>query len=259
MRKVIIAGNWKMNHSVSEVLTFFSTLSEKRKDLEALENIEIIIAPGFPLLAYAQSLAEDMNLPLKISAQNMYYENKGAFTGEVSAEMITPFCSHVIIGHSERRSLFFDTDEAINKKAHQSLSSQLTPIICIGESEAERDSNQTLDVVHSQIKKSLKDISDIEVSKVILAYEPLWAIGTGKSASTDQAQEVHQSIRSYLSELYSPQIASNIPILYGGSVKESNCSELLNCPDIDGALIGGASLEASSFVSIINKIKYFSK
>ncbi len=248
MRKYIIAGNWKMNKDLSEAVQL---ASELKAELEGKSlNADVIIAPPAVTLEAVNSIIKGS--VIKLSSQNMHFADSGAFTGEISAQMIKSVgCKYVILGHSERRTIFGETDEMINKKVHQALSNNITPILCCGESLEERENGTTFNVIEHQIKSALKDLSATQIENMIIAYEPIWAIGTGKTASPEQAQEVHAFIRKLLAELSNQEIANNITIQYGGSVKPGNAKELLSQPDIDGALVGGACLKADSFRDII--------
>ena len=248
MRKNIIAGNWKMNKDLAEA---FQLVSELKTELEGKNlNAEVIVAPPFIALDAINSLIKGSNI--KLAAQNMHPADSGAFTGELSASMLKSVgCTHVILGHSERRTIFGESDEYINEKVIKALDSEIIPILCCGESLEERENGTTFTVVERQIRAGLKSLSPQQIEKVIIAYEPIWAIGTGKTASPEQAQEVHAAIRKLLVELTSTEIASNITIQYGGSVKPDNSKELLGKPDIDGALVGGACLKADSFRDIV--------
>lgn len=247
MRKNIIAGNWKLNMNLSESIALISEL--KNSLINRKLNCVLVICPPFTSLETASTLLKDSDI--KLGAQNMHYEENGAFTGEISASMLKSVgCSYVILGHSERRTIFGETDELINKKIKKALASELLPIFCIGETLGEREKGIAFDVVKKQIINGLDGISAENVSKIVIAYEPVWAIGTGKTASKEQAEEVHLFIRNLLIELYSTQIADEITIQYGGSVKPDNAIELLSQPNIDGALVGGACLKADSFLAI---------
>lgn len=248
MRKYIIAGNWKMNKDLSEAVQL---ASELKAELEGKSlNVDVIIAPPAVTLEAVNSIIKGS--VIKLSSQNMHFADSGAFTGEISAQMIKSVgCEYVILGHSERRTIFGETDEMINKKVHQAFSNNITPILCCGESLEERENGTTFNVIEHQIKSGLKDLSTTQIENMIIAYEPIWAIGTGKTASPEQAQEVHAFIRKLLAELSNREIANNITIQYGGSVKPGNAKELLSQPDIDGALVGGACLKADSFRDII--------
>lgn len=248
MRKPIISGNWKMNHTKSAADNFFELLIAAAS--EAFEKNEIVIFPSFTLLYSANEKVKDTNV--KIGAQNCYFEEKGAFTGEISIPMIKDTgCSYVLLGHSERRHVFNETDELINKKVKSALEQKLDIFLCIGEKLEERESGNTFAVNKNQLDKSLAGVSSGEMERIVIAYEPVWAIGTGKTASPEQAQEVHAFIRAYLKERFNDEVCENTRILYGGSVKPDNVKELMSQKDIDGALVGGASLKAESFLKII--------
>ncbi|QQS36389.1 MAG: triose-phosphate isomerase [Ignavibacteriales bacterium] len=251
MRNKIIAGNWKMFNDITESQNLITKLISGLSGLTL--KCEVVICPPYTSLSEAGNLVK--NSSVKLGAQNMYFEDNGAFTGEVSASMLkSTGCEYVILGHSERRTIFGENDQLINKKVIKALNSGLNPIFCIGETLSERESGITFDVIKRQVTEGLKNVSSIELSKLVIAYEPVWAIGTGKTATPEQAQEVHAFIRSLISELYSSDEASKIVIQYGGSVKPENAAELLRQPDIDGALVGGACLKADSFISIIRSI-----
>jgi triosephosphate isomerase len=248
MRPKVIAGNWKMNKDVHQTEELINGL-KKALDF-SLTNVKVVICPPFTSLETAQQLLQGS--PIALGAQNMYYEDEGAFTGEVSAKMLKGVgCQYVILGHSERRQYFRETDEFINKKVKKALASGLIPIVCVGETLEEREKNITHQVVTTQVKGVLKDISADDVEKLIIAYEPVWAIGTGRNATPQQAEEVHLLIRRLISELYSSTTAERLIIQYGGSVKADNASDLLSQLDIDGALVGGACLKADSFAAIV--------
>ncbi len=247
MRKKIVAGNWKMNNDLNESV---SLINEIKEALVEREDVKAIIAPTFIALDKASQLLSGTNIGL--SAQNMCYEESGAFTGAISAKMLKSVgCEYVILGHSERRSLFGESNSDVNKKVKKAISENLTPIFCIGETLEERESGEMQNVVEKQVREGLDGISEADLSGTIVAYEPVWAIGTGKVATPDQAQEVHAFIRNLLKEMYSEELAENTTIQYGGSVKPENAAELIGQPDIDGALVGGACLKADSFVAII--------
>ena len=251
MRKKVIAGNWKMNNDLTETQNLISKLSSGLSKEKV--NSDVIVCPPFTSLMEASSLLK--NTSIKLGAQNMYYEDSGAYTGEVSASMLKSVgCEYVILGHSERRTIFGETDEVINKKIKKALESGLKPIFCIGETLAEREKNVTIDVIKKQLTVGLNDISEENLSKIIIAYEPVWAIGTGRNATPEQAEDVHKYIRGWIKEKYSPNAAENLVIQYGGSVKPDNAKELLSQKDIDGALVGGACLKADSFISIIKAV-----
>jgi triosephosphate isomerase (TIM) len=248
MRPKIIAGNWKMNKDLNESAELINGLKSK---LAAIPNgVKAIVCPPYISLALAKDLLKGS--PIELGAQNMYPEDGGAFTAEISANMLKSVgCKYVILGHSERRQYFKETDEFINKKVKKALASGLIPIICVGESLQEREKNITNLVVTTQVTGCLQGISASDIEKSIIAYEPVWAIGTGKVATPQQAQDVHKLIRGLLAKLYSSATAEKVVIQYGGSVKPDNAKELLHQPDIDGALVGGACLKADSFAAIV--------
>lgn len=251
MRKKIIAGNWKMNNNLQESVSLIEELKTKLADKKL--KCEVVICPPFTSLSEAKKLIEGS--VIKLGAQNMYFEDSGAFTGEVSAPMLKSVgCEYVILGHSERRTIFGESDEMINRKIKKALSHKLKPIFCVGETLEEREKDITEKVVKRQVEKGLKDITPDEILDVVIAYEPVWAIGTGKTATPEQAQEVHHFIRKLLTTMYSKDFASMITIQYGGSVKPENAKELLSQKDIDGALVGGACLKADSFIGIIDAV-----
>ncbi len=244
-RKPIIVGNWKLNHSISDAL---AVVTELKNQLGTMRDIEVGVAPVFVALHAVAKRLEGTNI--LVAAQDCYWEDTGAWTGEVSAPLLRDAgCSHSIVGHSERRAHFGDTDVGVGRKAAAALAGGLDVIICCGETEAQRDSGQTFDRVSAQLDGALADISAEDMARVVIAYEPVWAIGTGKTATPDQAQEVHAHIRGRLRDKYA-DIADTVRIQYGGSVKAQNARELISQPDIDGALVGGASLKADSFVAL---------
>ncbi|MCU7496603.1 MAG: triose-phosphate isomerase [Ignavibacteria bacterium] len=248
MRKKVIAGNWKMYNDIPASVKL---ISELKKNLAGLDlKAEVIICPPFTSLDTAKTLIKDSAIML--GAQNMYFEESGAYTGEVSAEMLkSTGCQYVILGHSERRTIFKETDELINKKIKKAILSGLNPIFCVGETLEQRENGTTESVISTQVSVGLSGLSAEDLKKVIVAYEPVWAIGTGKTATPEQAQQVHVFIRSLLRKLYSDEAAEGVTIQYGGSVKPENAALLLSQADIDGALVGGACLKADSFTSII--------
>lgn len=249
MRRKVVAGNWKMNMNLSGTIELISAIKNELSKSDS--KSEVIVCPPFTSLETAVTLVKGS--AIKVGAQNMHYENDGAFTGEISADMLKSVgCEYVIIGHSERRTLFGETDEMINKKIKKAQSSGLKPIFCVGETLEEREKGLTEKVVENQVKNGLSGIEESDLFNLIIAYEPVWAIGTGKTASPEQAQEVHKFIRNLISKLFSNNFADNLIIQYGGSVKPDNAKELFSQPDIDGGLIGGASLKADSFVTIAN-------
>ncbi|MGB8318210.1 MAG: triose-phosphate isomerase [Ignavibacteriaceae bacterium] len=247
MRRKIIAGNWKMNNDINGTINLISNLV---KSLNNSENCDVIVCPPFTSLSEANSQIK--NTVIKLGAQNMYFENEGAYTGEISAQMLkSAGCEFVILGHSERRAIFNESDSLINKKIKKAISSGLKPIFCVGESLEQREKGVMKDIIKTQVTEGLNDISAEEIKTLIVAYEPVWAIGTGRNATPEQAQEVHEFIRSLIKEKYSEEIADNMIIQYGGSVKPDNAKDLLSQKDIDGALVGGASLKADLFLGII--------
>jgi triosephosphate isomerase len=247
IRKPLIAGNWKMNLDIKGSISLISELKEK---IKGIEDRDILVCPSFISLKKVSSLIKSSNI--KLGAQNVCYEDKGAFTGEISAGMLKEAgCKYVIIGHSERRHIFKEDDSMINKKVKNAIKNKLRPILCVGETLNERESNKTKEVVVSQVKNCLEGLSKDDVDHLVIAYEPVWAIGTGKNASPEQAQEVHVLIRDLIKELFGSKISSEIRILYGGSVNPDNMKDLMMQSDIDGALVGGASLKAEDFCKII--------
>ena len=248
MRKTVIAGNWKMNNDLKEsekLIVDLKNLLQNEKP-----NCDVVVCPPYTSLSEASKLLKGSQI--KLGAQNMHFEENGAFTGEVSASMLKSVgCEYVILGHSERRHIFGESNEMINKKIKKALSAGLKPIFCVGELLEERESGTTNDVVKKQILKGLAEISADDMKNIIVAYEPVWAIGTGKTASPAQTQEVHEFIRDLIEITYSLEIANDLVIQYGGSVKPDNAKELISQKDIDGALIGGACLKADSFMGII--------
>lgn len=251
MRRKVIAGNWKMHNDLKQSEDLINNLKKLLKDKSI--NCDVIVCPPFTSLSEAAKLIQGSLI--KLGAQNMHFENSGAFTGEVSAQMLkSAGCEYVILGHSERRTIFNESDETINKKIKKALEQGLKPIFCIGELLEEREKGITNDVVKRQILKGLEGLSVDDMKNVIVAYEPVWAIGTGKTATPDQAQEVHEFIRDLIEINFSAEVAKKIIIQYGGSVKPENAKELLSQKDIDGALVGGACLKAESFVGIIESV-----
>ena len=248
MRRKLIAGNWKMNkNSADAVLLVKDIVAGSAKE----HNVEVLICPPFTALESVARALEGS--AVKLGGQNMHPEPSGAYTGEISAAMLRAlFASYVILGHSERRSYFKETDAFINQKVLAAFKSQLKPILCVGETLQEREAGETLKIVRGQIEQGLQGVGRDVATSVVVAYEPVWAIGTGKVATTAQAQEVHAFIRGLLTSLFGEAIAQKVRILYGGSMKPANAPELLAQPDIDGGLIGGASLEARSFIDLIN-------
>ncbi len=247
MRKPIIAGNWKLNLNSKEAVELVTLL---KREVADITDVDIVVCPIFTVLSDAHDVIGETNIGL--GAQNVYWEDSGAFTGEISAPMIKDIgAQYVIIGHSERRQYFGETNETVNKRIRAALNHGLIPIVCVGEVLEERETGKTFDVIKSQVQESLAGFSSEEVEKMVVAYEPVWAIGTGKTATPDQAQEVHKFIRGLLAEMHSEELANAVRIQYGGSVKGENIAELIGQEDIDGALVGGASLKSESFVQII--------
>ena len=247
MRIPIMAGNWKMHMTVGEAVDFVTRLQEALGDWE---ETEAVVAPPFAALAPVAERLKGTRIAL--AAQNCFWEDQGAFTGEVSPLMLRDLgCRYVIIGHSERRAYFGETDETVNKKVKAALSHDLLPIICVGESLEQREDGGTFKIVERQIREGLKGLDGAVVQTLVIAYEPIWAIGTGKTATPEQAQEIHAFIRGLVAALFDSEGAEKIRIQYGGSVKPDNVDELMAQPDIDGALVGGASLKVDSFARII--------
>lgn len=250
MRKKIIAGNWKMNTTPDEGERLALVIDSFLLDYQLDDRSQIIIS--LPFTHIDRVIKKLGSGKISVAAQNCSQFESGAYTGEVSAKMIKNLgVKYAIVGHSERRQYFNESNELLSLKLKQCYTNDLKPIFCCGETLKDRDSNKHFEVVKSQILESFKDISDIELSKTIIAYEPVWAIGTGRTASPSQAQEMHHFIRSLISDLYNSKLADNIPILYGGSVNSANATELFQCGDIDGGLIGGASLKPDEFINII--------
>ena len=246
-RKLIIAGNWKMNKTVAESLDLVRGL---KIELTNVKEVDIVICPPFTALSEVSKAVLDSNI--RLGAQNMSEHNVGAFTGEIAAVMLKEFSvRYVILGHSERRQYQKESDALIAKKALAALGAALKPIICVGETLAEREAGHTEKVLETQVRGSLAGLTKDQMSESVLAYEPVWAIGTGKTATTAQAQEAHAFIRRLLGKLFDETVARRVRIQYGGSVKPSNARELMSQPDVDGALVGGAALEARSFADII--------
>jgi triosephosphate isomerase (TIM) len=244
----LITGNWKMNKDIHETVDLVNEIKERSNGTAS--EVGVVICPPFISLVVASGLIKGTRI--KLGAQNMYYQNEGAFTGEVSVKMLKSVgCEYVILGHSERRQYFKETNEFINLKVKQALVGNLTPIICIGETLEERESGVTDQIITVQVKGVLSGLTIQEIEKVVIAYEPVWAIGTGKTATPNQANQVHKLIRKLVAQLYSWAVAEKLIIQYGGSVNAQNALELLSQSDIDGALVGGACLKADSFISII--------
>ena len=247
MRRPLLAGNWKLNKTLAESQELATELT---RNCQGIDDRDVMIAPVYTALAHVAEIIKGS--PIQLAAQNCYPQESGAFTGEVSPYFLKDAgCHAVIVGHSERRQLMGETDEFINQKIHSILSTGLKPILCIGETLQERETEQTLDVLSLQVKKGLAKLTAEQMAGVVIAYEPVWAIGTGKTATDDQAQEAHSFIRGLLQGLFTPEVAAQTRILYGGSVKPNNVDGLMAQDDIDGALVGGASLNADDFMRII--------
>ena len=247
-RTKVIAGNWKLNKDVHQTEELLKGL--KSALTFDLKGVRVIVCPPFTSLETASRWTKDSLMSL--GAQNMYHEDEGAFTGEISPKMLKSVgCEYVILGHSERRQIFGETNEFINKKVKKAIASGLAPIVCVGETLEQREKNVTAQVVTTQVRGVLNNVSAEQVENIIIAYEPVWAIGTGRNATPQQAEEVHLLIRTLLAELYTPATAERVIIQYGGSVKPDNAAELLWQPNVDGALVGGACLKADSFSAII--------
>lgn len=247
MRRPIVAGNWKMNKTAQEARCLVEAMLP---DMQALQGVDKVICPAFTSLMALSALLAGSTV--KLGAQDMYWEASGAYTGQISAGMVKEFCEYVIIGHSERRALFGETDEGVNKKVKVALSNGLIPIVCVGETLAENESGKTAEVVTRQVKMGLADISADAAATLVIAYEPVWAIGTGKAASGEGANHVlKEFIRPALASVFDSQVANSIRILYGGSVTAANAAEFFQQSEIDGSLVGGASLKPVDFVQIV--------
>lgn len=246
-RRVIIAGNWKMNKNIGESIDLANSI---KRSLYDAEGVEIVVCPPFTSLSDVNEVIMETNI--KLGAQDCYWEREGAFTGEVSAPMLKSVgCEYCIIGHSERRQFFGETNETVNKKLKALLKEGLSPIVCVGEKLDERKHGKTFDVIKDHVVNSLAGISKDQMLKTVVAYEPVWAIGTGVNATKEQAQEVHKYIRTLLGQMHDDDVAKSVRIQYGGSVKPENIKELISQEDVDGALVGGASLKAESFVQLV--------
>jgi triosephosphate isomerase len=248
-KRPLIAGNWKMYKTASEAVTLVQTL---KAAAHTVSNVTIVICPPFTALGEVSKVLKDT--AINLGAQNMYCAPEGAFTGEISPTMLKDSgCRYVILGHSERRQHFKEDDFLIHEKVKTALKYSIIPIVCVGETLAERDAKKHFDVVKTQFDDSIGRLEKEDISKVVIAYEPVWAIGTGKTATPDQAEQMHSYIRRLLNERYSQEVGNRIPLLYGGSVKPDNTRSLMEKPNIDGALVGGASLKAESFAQIIQE------
>jgi triosephosphate isomerase (TIM) len=247
MRAAVVAGNWKMYTNTAEAETLVRNLAPL---VSGIGNVEVAVCPPFPyLMPVAKAL---QGTAIKVGGQNMHWEDEGAFTGEVSPRMLKDAgCYFVILGHSERRQYFGETDEKINRKIRKALSTGLRPIVCVGETLAEREAGTTEKVIRTQLEGCFQGLTQADMNSIVIAYEPVWAIGTGKTATPEQAQEVHRFIRAWISGAFGKDTAESIRIQYGGSVKPDNAKALMSQPDIDGALVGGASLKADGFAAIV--------
>ena len=252
MRNKIVAGNWKMNKTISEAKVLIKELKKETKKIK-LNKTRVIIAPPFVNLQHAVKKTDDSKI--EVASQNMHAAKNGAFTGEISADMLLDIgVKSVILGHSERREKFGETDSFLAEKVDTAIANKIEVIFCIGEILADREADKHFEVIESQITNALFHLEEKSFDQIVIAYEPVWAIGTGKTASADQAQEMHAFIRGLISKKYSAKVADNVSILYGGSVKPNNASEIFSKPDVDGGLIGGASLKAEDFAAIIKAI-----
>jgi triosephosphate isomerase len=247
-RRPFIAGNWKMFKTCPEAV---ETAGQLVKLVAGTKDIDVMIAPPFTAITQVSDVVRGSCVSL--GAQNLFWEAQGAFTGEISpAMLVSAGCKYVIIGHSERRQYFDETDETVNKRIKAAFDNDLIPVMCVGESEKERESKNTFSVLDKQLKKGLEDFSSDDLKRLVIAYEPIWAIGTGKTATSEQAQEVHKFLRSMFEKNFGNMLAKSIRILYGGSVKPNNIAELMAMPDVDGALVGGASLDPETFSKIVH-------
>lgn len=257
MRKTIIAGNWKMYKTISEAIELANGFKREFFQLD-YENLQVVLCPPYTALSEVSEVL--IGSDIQLGAQDVYWEEEGAFTGEVSSRMLKDVgVKFVIIGHSERRQYFQETNEMVNKKIKAALGVNLVPIVCVGETLAERENDLTFKLLDDQIKNGLKDIPQTEAPEIVIAYEPVWAIGTGKTATPLQAQEAQKYIRDLLAKLYNKEVAKEIRIQYGGSVKPENITELMQQPDVDGALVGGASLSVEAFATIVKKAQEVKK
>ena len=255
MRRLLIAGNWKMNKGPAETESLLVALKEEIPEVP--ETIDVLVCP--PMISIPTAKSTLQGYAANVGAQNVYFEDSGAFTGEVSLPMLKQAgVTHVIIGHSERRQIFGETDEMVNKKTIKARQENVIPVVCVGETLEQRNAGNHVDIVAAQVEKALDGISAKDLENVVIAYEPIWAIGTGETASPQQAQEMHAEIRQMLANQFDDEAAEQVRILYGGSMKPHNAEELLEQPDVDGGLIGGASLKADSFSAIINVAKSLS-
>ncbi|MBL7071256.1 MAG: triose-phosphate isomerase [Candidatus Omnitrophica bacterium] len=249
MRRVIIAGNWKMNKTIPEAIELVSGL---KRGVADITNIDIVVIPPYTALSEISDMLVETNID--VGAQDVYWEEKGAFTGQVAPSMLKDAgVKYVVIGHSERRQYFGETNETVNKKLKAALNAGLSPIMCVGERLEEREGGKAFDVIKDHVENGLAGFSKDDAQKIVIAYEPVWAIGTGKTATPQQAEEVHKYIRELLAKMYNESVASEIRIQYGGSVKPENINDLINQQNIDGALVGGASLKVEQFIPIVKE------
>ncbi len=247
MPKFIVAANWKLNNSIQESLMLVAGLTAH---IKAGPNVEVVLAPPYTSI-YSVSVALT-DTQIKLAGQDLYWEEKGAFTGEISGSLLKDLgCEYVIIGHSERRKYFNETNETVNKRVYAALRNDLIPIMCVGETLEERDGGKTYGILERQLKGGLLGLQQKDLEKFSIAYEPVWAIGTGKNATSDQIEEAHHFIRNYIAKIYDAPTANNISILYGGSVKASICKDIYRLPNVNGVLVGGASLDAKGFCDIV--------
>ena len=246
MRKLLIAGNWKMNTTLMEAVDL---VNEMKEPLDRINGVDKVVCPPFISIAVISEILMDSSI--KVGAQNMYFKEKGAFTGEISPAMLIDICEYVIIGHSERRQYFNETDETVNKKGRAALDAGLKPIICVGENLEQNKAGETEKIVTGQLKRALDDISYSPA--IVIAYEPIWAIGTGKAATGTDANTTIKIIRNTIADIYNGRAAQDMRILYGGSVTAANIGEFINQPEIDGGLVGGASLKSAEFISMVEQ------
>lgn len=250
-RKPIIAGNWKLNQTHTDAIALVRTLSYELREKD-YERTEVVVCPPFTSLRSVQLVIEDEYLPIALGAQNLYWEDEGAYTGEISGVFLKALhCTYVIVGHSERRKYFGETDETVNKRAHAAFRNELVPIVCVGETDEEREAGSTEDVVGRQVREGLAGLSAEQIEKIVVAYEPVWAIGTGKAATPEDANATIGFIRSTLASVANDAVAQAVRIQYGGSVSPGNIAQLMSQPEIDGALVGGAALDPKSFAMIV--------
>lgn len=250
MRTPFIAGNWKMNNTAAEAAAF---VTEIKEGLEKIKGVDVAVCPATIAIPAVAEILKGSSIG--VGAQNMYYEESGAYTGECSPNMLTPFCQYVILGHSERRGFFGETDDGVNKKAHAAFKHGLIPIVCVGETLEQNESGATIPFVSGQVRAALAGLSAAQVEQIVFAYEPIWAIGTGKNASADDAEQtISAAVRQPIVDLYGAEVADKVRIQYGGSVKAENIAEYLAKPNIDGALVGGAALKPSFVALVANAV-----